>query len=120
SALMMTAKEAGLTKPDHVSPSDFYDRGSGRIQDDIAAKAGLVLNETGLNFLFADPGFGGDPGTLNLASMQSSNCVTPTGPGTSVTNCSFTRKVRSTQNSSVTWSAALNGVTGTVTPNNFS
>lgn len=120
SALMMTAKESGLLKPDHVTPSDFYDRGSGRIQDDVAAKAGLVMNEVGFNFLFADPSQGGDPSTLNLASMQSSNCVTPTGPGTSVTNCNFTRRFRSTQSSSVTWTATLTGVTGTVTPSSFS
>jgi hypothetical protein len=120
SALMMTAKEAGLTKADHATPSDFYDRGSGRIQDDVAAKAGLVLNETGLNFLLADPGQGGDPRTLNLASMQNANCVTVTSPSTSVPNCTFTRKFHSTQGSSVTWSAALTGVVGTVTPSNFS
>jgi len=120
SALMMTAKEEGLLKPDHVTPSDFYDRGSGRIQDDVASKAGLVLNETGLNFLLANPETGGDPKTLNLASMQNSNCITVTGPATSVRECSFTRKFHSTQGSSVTWSASLTGVSGTVTPNNFS
>jgi len=119
SALMMTAKEEGLTKPDHVTPSDFYDRGAGRIQDDIAGKAGLVLNETGLNFLAADPSQGGDPKTLNLASMQNSNCVTLTSASTSTPTCTFTRKFRSTQNSSVTYAATLSGVGGTVTPNNF-
>src|SRR5439155_646324 len=50
SALMMTALEAGLTKADGSTPSDFFDRGSGRLQDFPASKAGLVLNETGLNF----------------------------------------------------------------------
>ncbi len=119
SALMMTAKEEGLTKPDHVTPSDFYDRGAGRVQDDIAGKAGLVLNETGLNFLAADPGQGGDPKTLNLASMQNSNCVTLTSPSASTATCTFTRKFRSTQTSSVTYAATLSGVSGTVSPNNF-
>jgi subtilisin family serine protease len=119
SALMMTAKEEGLTKPDHVTPSDFYDRGAGRVQDDIAGKAGLVLNETGLNFLAADPAQGGDPKKLNLASMQNSNCVTLSNPSTSTPTCTFTRKFRSTQANSVTYTAALTGVGGTVSPNNF-
>ena len=119
SALMMTAKEAGLNKADHSTPSDFFDRGAGRIQDDVASKTGLVLHETGLNFLFADPAQGGDPKTLNLASMQNLNCVTVTGVSTSVPNCSFTRKFHSTQSGSVTWAASLTGVTGTVSPSNF-
>jgi subtilisin family serine protease len=119
SALMMTAKEAGLTKSDHVTPSDFYDRGAGRLQDDIAAKAGLVLNETGLNFLNADPSQGGDVRTLNLASMQNANCVTPTSATASTATCSFTRKFRSTQPTSVTYAATLTGVAGTVTPSSL-
>jgi len=120
SALMMTANESGLTKADHSTPSDFYDRGSGRIQDDAATKAGLVLNETGLTFLLADPSKGGDPKALNLATIQNANCVTITGPSTSTPTCTFTRKFRSTQGASVTWSASLTGVSGTVTPPNFS
>jgi len=119
SALMMTAKEAGLTKPDHSTVSDFYDRGSGSIRDDVAANAGLVLNETGLDFLQADPSHGGDPKSLNLASMQDSNCVTKTGTLTSTPSCTFTRRFRSTQASSVTWSAELSGMNGTVTPSSF-
>src|SRR4029078_13521512 len=47
SALRITAKEAGLNKADHSTPSDFFDRGAGRIQDDVASKTGLVLHETG-------------------------------------------------------------------------
>ncbi len=119
SALMMTAKEAGLTKADHTTPSDFYDRGAGRIQDFIAANAGLVLNETGLNFLNANPATGGDPKTLNIASMQNRNCVTVTSPAASNAACTFLRKLHSTQDHSVTWTATLTGVTGTVSPSSF-
>lgn len=119
SALMMTAKEAGLTKADHATPSDFYDRGAGRIQDDAAAAAGLVLNETGLNFMNANPANGGDPKTLNIASMQNRNCVTATSPTASTPSCKFLRKFRSTQDHTVTWTATLTGVSGTLVPASF-
>lgn len=119
SALMMTAKEAGLTKPDGVTPSDYFDRGSGRIQDFIASRAGLVLNETGLHFANADPKNGGDPGTLNIASMQSFTCVTVNGSSSSAT-CAFTRTFRSTQDHAVGWTASFSGgVSATATPSSF-
>jgi hypothetical protein len=117
SALMMTALETGLTKADGTTPSDFFDRGSGRLQDFPASKAGLVLNETGLNFTAANPATGGDPSTLNVASMQSNNCVTVAiGGATSTATCSFTRFFRTTQNHTVTWTPAFTGVTATTVP----
>ena len=118
SALMMTAKEAGLTKPNGVTPSDYFDRGSGRLQDFVATKAGLVLNETGLNFALADPAFGGDPSTLNIASMYSHACVS-LGSAT----CTFERKFHSTQDHTVNWTATVTGdaaLSVTVTPSSFS
>lgn len=119
SALMMTAKEDGLTKPDGVTPSDFFDRGSGRIQDFPASKAGLVLNETGLNFTAANPALGGDTSALNVPSMQSNNCVTVSGV-TSTSTCTFIRLFRTTQNHTVTWTAAFTGVSATATPSSLS
>jgi len=116
SALMMTGKEVGLTKADGTTPSDYFDRGSGRLQDFQASHAGLVLGETLANFTAANPAASGDPTTLNLASMQSSSCVNA---------CSFTRTFRSTQDHSVTWTASVNagpnpGFTSvTVTPTSF-
>ena len=98
SALMMTAKEAGLTKADGTTPSDYFDRGSGRLQDYPASNAGLVLDETGLNFANADPSISGDPSSLNLASMQSAECID---------QCSFTRKFHSTQDHTVTWTPSV-------------
>jgi len=121
SALMMTALEAGLTKADATTPSDYFDRGSGRLQDFPASKAGLVLNETGLNFAAANPATGGDPSTLNIPSMQSNNCVTLDITGTTSTNtCTFTRFFRTTQNHTVTWTAAFTGVTATALPASLS
>ena len=116
SALMMTAKESGLTKADGTTPGDYFDRGSGRLQDFPASSAGLVLDETLANFTAANPAASGDPSTLNLASMQSSSCVNA---------CTFTRTFRSTQDHDVTWTASVNagpnpGFTSvTVTPPNF-
>ena len=115
SALMMTALEDGLDKPDGTTPSDAFDRGSGRLQDLQASNAGLVLDETGDNFAAADPANSGDPTTLNLASMQSANCVTVDG-STSTATCSFTRTFRSTQDHAVTWTASFTGVSATALP----
>lgn len=98
SALMMTAKEAGLTKADGSTASDYFDRGSGRLQDFPASQAGLVLAETGANFSAANPDTSGDPTTLNLASMQNASCVNA---------CSFTRTFTSTQDHAVTWTASV-------------
>lgn len=123
SALMMTAKETGLVKPNGTTASDFFDRGSGSIHVDLATKSGLVMNETGANMTAANPGKTnaatgkpGDPTSLNLASMQNSSCITSTGPNTSTNSCSFTRTVRSTQIDSVKWTASFAGnVTGSIT-----
>ena len=98
SALMLTAKEASLTKPDGVTPSDYFDRGSGRLQEFVAGKSGLVMNETGVNMGNADPATGGDPSTLNFASLQKASCAT---------SCKFTRTFRSTQDHSVTWNVGV-------------
>jgi hypothetical protein len=118
SALMMTAKEAGLTKPNGTTPSDAFDRGAGRLQDYLASKAGLVMNETGLNYSLANPAppTNGNPSALNEPSMQSSSCITVTSTSTSTTSCAFTRKYHSTQDHSVTWTPSVTGVTATVSP----
>ncbi len=105
SALMMTAKEAGLTEPDTVTPSNFFERGAGRIQVDVASKAALLLDESATAMSNADPSAGG-PGvdTLNLASMQNSHCS-----GVASNGCTFTRTFRSASNHAVTWTASFSG-----------
>jgi len=95
---MMTAKESGLTKADGATPSDYFDRGAGRVQEFIAGKAGLVLDETGDHLANADPWIGGDPSALNLASMMRAACPSA---------CTFARSFRSTQNHTVTWTASV-------------
>jgi hypothetical protein len=111
SAIMMTAQGA-VTKPDGQTAADLYDVGSGRVQAFEAARAGLVLDETTDNMLAAYPDGGGDPSTLNLASMQNSNCAA---------KCTFTRTFSATQagNWTVTVTGELAGSV-TVTPSTFS
>lgn len=75
SAIMMTADTADMLKEDGATPADAFDHGAGRVDLTEAGDAGLVLNESIGNFLAADPGLGGDPSSLNVASMMNSNCV---------------------------------------------
>jgi subtilisin-like proprotein convertase family protein len=113
SALMLTSKNTGLTKEDGVTPADPFDVGAGRMDLNFAAKTGLVMHETTLKFFQADPTAGGDPKTLNIASVKSDQCV-----GT----CSWTRRFRSVAADPVTYDATMDlpaGVTGSVTPANF-
>ncbi len=112
SALMTTAWTSVL-KEDGATPADPFDMGSGRVDLTVAAEAGLLLDETEANYLAAEPAIGGDPKTLNIASMADSACV-----GT----CSWTRTVRNPLAVSVDWTAsAVNpaGATITVSPASF-
>ncbi|REJ76847.1 MAG: hypothetical protein DWQ30_16260 [Acidobacteria bacterium] len=96
SALMLTAKTADVRKENGVTPADPYDRGNGRVDLTVAARAGFVLDETDGNFLAANPGAGGDPSTLNLASLRDNTCAG---------SCSWTRTVRNRQAASVEFAA---------------
>lgn len=81
----------------------LMDNGAGRIGLHSAKNAGLVLSETTANFLAANPESGGDPSTLNLASMMNSNCVG---------SCTWTRTVTNKETSSSYWNvtASVDGV----------
>lgn len=113
SALMMTAFENG-TKEDETTPWNADDVGSGRLDLTKAALAGLVMNETTANYLAANPATGGDPKTLNLASVRNVNC-TP--------NCTWTRTVRNTRAMPTSWTASgvasAPGMQITISPANF-
>ncbi len=103
SALMTTAYREEIYKEDGTTEADPHDRGSGRVDLSKAALAGLVLDETITNYTNADPANGGDPKTLNLASMANDRCL-----GT----CTWTRTVSSTVNASVIWTATFTGTAG--------
>ena len=109
SALMLTAKSE-LLKEDGSTPSDAWDRGAGRIRVDLAARAGLVLDETGLNFQNANPANGGDPSALNLASMADASCVN---------SCSFTRRLQNPRSVASTWEIELQGLDGSLSTTSF-
>lgn len=113
SALMGTAKTTALFKEDAVTPATPLDRGAGRVDLSAAGRAGLIFDETGANFLAANPAAGGDPATLNVASIQNDSCV-----GT----CTFTRTVRNARTGAMTYSLAFSGpiaAAASVTPNTF-
>ncbi len=114
SALMTTAYRDEIYKEDGATEADPHDRGSGRVDLSKAALAGLVLDESVANFTAADPDNGGDPKTLNLASMANDRCLN---------ECSWTRVVSSTQNAAVNWTVTVTGTAGmtiTVNPASFS
>jgi hypothetical protein len=100
SALMMTAFESVLMQ-DGTSPANPHARGSGRIRVDRAINAGLVLNETGANFLSGS----GNPAALNLASLADATCAS---------SCSFSRTFRNARTYGSLWRVQLVGLNGTV------
>ncbi|HST29134.1 MAG TPA: S8 family serine peptidase [Rudaea sp.] len=111
SAMMMTAKTDGVIKQDG-SPADIWERGSGRIDLAKAAKASLTLDETGANYLAANPATGGKIATLNLPSIADSNCIAA---------CNYSRTVRSAHAGAVTYALSVDGFAGSasVAPTNM-
>jgi uncharacterized repeat protein (TIGR01451 family) len=113
SALMLTAKD-GL-KADRsalgegVRPATPMDEGSGRVALEVTALTGLVMDETIANYEAADPALGGDPQTLNLASLYDSTCVG---------NCTWTRTFTSVSDAEATYTAVAPAWV-TVTPSTF-
>lgn len=100
SAMMMTAKNNMIFKEGNTTPVDAFDVGAGRIQLDQVLKSGLVLSETAANFAAANPALGGDPKTLNIASMQDSNCVGA---------CSWTRTLTNSSDKHGKWKLSVEG-----------
>jgi len=101
SALMMTA-DTTVFKENGTTDADAFDYGAGRVDLTKAAETGLVMDETGANFLAANPATGGDPRTLNIASYQDGAC-----DGT----CGFSRVLTKT-----TFGAGATWTTGTTDP----
>jgi hypothetical protein len=113
SALMSTAKTAGVVKEDGSTAADPFDRGGGRIDLTVAARAGFVLGETTTNYLGANPSLDGSPASINQASLGNSVCVI---------TCSWTRRLKSTASVPVSWSVSSTvptSMTLTATPSSF-
>jgi uncharacterized repeat protein (TIGR01451 family) len=112
-SLLASTGTTDMRKEDFVTPADPFDFGGGRINADLAAAAALTLDETIANYDAADPALGGDPSTLNLASMVSNTCVL---------NCAWERTLTNRSDADVTFNAtgeAQDGMVVTVTPASF-
>jgi hypothetical protein len=110
---LVTTSASGVVKENGTTPSDPFDRGAGRVDLTRAAKAGLIMNETGANFTAANPAIGGNTADLNLPSFQHDACLN---------TCRFQRTVQSTRSTPVTWTATVEGLpvdAATVNPITF-
>jgi subtilisin family serine protease len=99
-----------LFKEDGVTTADPFDMGAGRIDLRAAGRAGFVLHESDPDFTNSNPVNGGDPKSLNLASMANGNCEG---------ECSWARTLRSTRTGNVTYTASASVGWLSVTPNSF-
>jgi Subtilase family/PA domain len=102
SALALTANQTVYTE-DSVTLGNPFARGSGRIQVDRAINAGLVMNETGTNYLAADPAANGDPSTLNQPNLINRSCFSI---------CVFNRTFRNTRATGATWRVQVENIRG--------
>ncbi len=112
SALMTTGTD-DMRKEDGVTPADPFDYGGGRVQVDLAAAAGLVMDETIANFDAADPALGGDPSTLNMPDLVSETCTL---------SCSWTRTVKNVSGGTQSWAVSTttdSGMVLTASPSSF-
>ena len=99
SALQTTAVSSSEIASDlSLAPADPFDVGSGLVDVAAAARAGFVLDETPGDFAAADPGLGGNPAALNLASFVDSDVNGTT---------SWTRSITSTQSATVNWTPSF-------------
>ncbi|MCB0006492.1 MAG: S8 family serine peptidase [Anaerolineales bacterium] len=115
SAMMLSADPSAMLKDDGSTPADPFDDGSGRVDLTHAGIIGLVMDESTANYTAANPDTGGDPSTLNLASL---------GQGACQDTCSWNRTVTNRSGNTWTWNASVidlsGGVTGDVSPTSFS
>jgi uncharacterized repeat protein (TIGR01451 family) len=112
SALMLTSRTTVLEE-DGVTPADPFAMGAGRVDVELAAEAGFVLDESAIAFYMADPALGGNPRMLNLASLADPQCVGV---------CTWTRTLKSVSAATEEYTVNVNapaGVVLTVQPNAF-
>ncbi|MCH8476773.1 MAG: S8 family serine peptidase [Wenzhouxiangella sp.] len=89
--------------------ANLFERGSGRIRVDRAARAGLYLPITRSEFMAADPAQGGNPANLNLAGVLFEDCAE---------SCTLTRTVQALRSGS--WSVqTLGDLSISVSPGRF-
>lgn len=113
SAMALTASNEGLLKQDGETAADAFDHGSGMVDLAGAGSVGFVLDEMHANFAAANPAIGGDPRTLNLATLQDRAC-----PG----QCTWQRTITSVLATATNYSvgtSATDGLSIVVTPAEF-
>ena len=112
SALMTTARQAGVVKEDTVTPADPFDYGSGRVNLNLADTPGLTFDESAER-MFA---LGNDP--MNAVHLNIPSVNAPVMPGRLTT----IRTARNVSNQAQTYRAATTapaGSTITVRPDRF-
>ncbi|HHB90148.1 MAG TPA: DUF11 domain-containing protein [Anaerolineae bacterium] len=110
SAIMTTSKHSGLTEADGATPTTPFSAGAGRVALENAKDAAMLLEETRANYDNTNPDTGGDPTTLNIASM---------GDGACYQTCSWTRTVTNPTSQAMNWTGVFtgtNGLVGTLSP----
>jgi subtilisin family serine protease len=113
SALMTTARTAGVTKENGTTPADPFDIGGGRVDLTRAGDPGLTFDETAANYAAA-AGAPADRIDLNTPSVNA-----PTMPGV----ISTSRRARNVTNSTLNYSVGTESPAGTsisVRPSRFS
>ncbi len=94
SALMTTAKTAGLVKEDGSTPFDAFDAGSGRVDLSKAGSPGITFDVTGADYVAHQ----NDLYTVNYPSIYH-----PTMPGV----ITLTRTAQSVVNNKTTWNLSV-------------
>ncbi|HJU39174.1 MAG TPA: S8 family serine peptidase, partial [Tahibacter sp.] len=115
SALMLTAHAAG-SEEDAATQWTPDDVGNGRVDLARAALAGFVLDETVARYRAADPAGGGDPATLNLASLRDMDGCDAPHP------CTWTRTLRGVLAQPSSWTVSVDASPGLaidVSPSSF-
>jgi subtilisin family serine protease len=103
SALILTAKNEGILKEDGSTIAGPFDIGAGRVDLTKAGQSGFVLDVTGAEFQAADPDKGGQPSTLNIASMTDA---------WSFGASSWQRRLVGTASAATTWTVTVQPVPG--------
>ena len=117
SALMTTARTAGVTKEDGVTPADPFDVGGGRVDLTRAGNSGLTFDETAANYAAAsDPFARINVNTPSVNAPLMPGVITTQRTAVNVTNNTLTYKV--TTQSSAGTSISVSPTVFTLPPGN--
>jgi subtilisin family serine protease len=112
SALMTTARTAGVTKSDGTTPADPFDVGGGRVDLNVAGNPGLTFDESAADYVAAAVD------VLGRIDLNTPSVNAPTMPG----QVSTSRVARNVSGRTLTYRVSTDAPTGTeitVTPSSF-